>query len=80
MSQNFAEVAGKNGVEADQPTNWRCLTISFDPEKDTPAVLKAYGERHGYDPKHWSLLTGDLDGDHAFEQFGEMFWRDSGND
>ena len=33
----------------------------FDPFYDsfgTPPVLKAYGERYRYDPKHWSFLTG----------------------
>jgi len=36
MSQNFAEVQEK-WSRPNQPTNWRLLTISFDPEKDTPA-------------------------------------------
>ena len=43
------------------PTNWHFLSISFDSEFDTPAVLKAYGDSYQYDPAHWSFLTGPPD-------------------
>jgi len=33
------------------------LSISLDPEKDTPEVLKAYARRHGVKPG-WIFLTG----------------------
>jgi protein SCO1/2 len=59
------------------PANWHLLTISFDPEFDTPAVLKSYAERYQYDPKHWSYLTGELvDITAIAEQFGLLFWRE----
>jgi len=35
----------------------RVVSISVDPEHDTPAVLAAYAQRHGADPR-WRLLTG----------------------
>lgn len=35
------------------------LSISVDPENDTPQVLKAYAKTHGADVKNWNLLTGD---------------------
>ena len=41
------------------PSDWHLLTVSFDPEHDTPAVLKAYGEAYHFDPTHWTLLAGD---------------------
>ncbi|MBI1852416.1 MAG: SCO family protein [Planctomycetes bacterium] len=34
------------------------LSISLDPEKDTPTVLKQYAERYGARPG-WSFLTGN---------------------
>ena len=34
------------------------LSFSLDPERDSPAVLAAYGERFGADPAGWKLLTG----------------------
>lgn len=33
------------------------LSISLDPEKDTPQALKTYAERHGVKPG-WTFLTG----------------------
>ncbi len=37
------------------------LSISVDPETDTPAVLKKYATRYGADPIVWSFLTGPLE-------------------
>ena len=35
------------------------VTISTDPERDTPEVLKAYAEEQGVDEKNWLFLTGE---------------------
>jgi len=37
------------------------ISVSVDPEFDTPAVLAEYGERFGADPARWKLLTGPTD-------------------
>ena len=37
----------------------RLVSISVDPEQDTPAALGAYAKRVGADPRRWTLLTGD---------------------
>ena len=80
LSQNFSETQKKLKEMPNAPTNWHLLTISFDPEKDTPAVLKNYAGRFSYDPQHWSFLTGDLMEITAIaEQFGQMFWREGGS-
>ena len=34
------------------------VTVTVDPETDTPAVLRAYAERHHADLAGWSFLTG----------------------
>lgn len=34
------------------------VTITVDPETDTPEVLRAYAERHHADLARWSFLTG----------------------
>ncbi len=39
----------------------RFVTISFDPEVDTPAVLTDYARRLGADPAQWRFITGDPD-------------------
>ena len=58
LSKNFEEASQKLSAMPGAPTNWHFLSVSFDPDFDTPPVLKAYGERYQYDPKHWSFLTG----------------------
>jgi protein SCO1/2 len=61
LSKNFQEASQKLEATASAPTNWHFLSISFDPEFDSPAMLKAYGESYQYDPAHWSFLTGPAD-------------------
>lgn len=36
----------------------RLVSLTTDPDFDTPAVLKAYGQRFGADPSRWIFLTG----------------------
>jgi len=36
----------------------KLVTLTTDPDFDTPPVLKAYGERFGADPRRWLFLTG----------------------
>ena len=38
----------------------RLLSISVDPEVDTPEVLSAYADGFNADPKQWLFLTGEL--------------------
>lgn len=79
MSKNFAETQKKLKAMPNALTNWHLLEISFDPEKDTPEVMKAYAQNYDYDPKHWSFVTGDLiDITAMTEQFGVMFYREGG--
>lgn len=58
LSKNFEEASQKLRAMPGAPTNWHFLSVSFDPDFDTPPVLRAYGQRYDYDPKHWSFLTG----------------------
>jgi protein SCO1/2 len=37
----------------------RLLSITVDPENDTPAVLRDFASKIGADPKRWKFLTGD---------------------
>jgi protein SCO1/2 len=36
----------------------RFVTVTTDPDFDSPAVLKRYGEKFGADFNRWSFLTG----------------------
>jgi len=37
----------------------RLVSISVDPEHDTPEALQRYAQRFGADPERWLFLTGD---------------------
>jgi protein SCO1/2 len=39
----------------------RIVSISVDPEKDTPAALKEFAKKHGADYPDWRFLTGPID-------------------
>lgn len=39
----------------------RLVSISVDPETDTPAELARYATRYGADPKVWRFLTGSIE-------------------
>jgi protein SCO1 len=79
MANNFEEVQKKLLAMPHAPTNWHLLTISFDPEFDTPEVLRRYAEAHNADPARWTFATGALIDITAIgEQFGLAFWKESG--
>jgi len=61
LSKNFQAASRKLEALPGAPTNWHFISISFDPEFDSPEVLKAYGEFYQYDSAHWSFLTGPKD-------------------
>jgi protein SCO1/2 len=61
LSRNFADASRKLKAMPNAPTNWHFISISIDPENDSPAMLHAYGERYHYDPAHWSFITGPKD-------------------
>jgi protein SCO1/2 len=79
LANNFEAAQKKLLATPNAPTNWHMLTISFDPEFDTPAVLKNYAQAHHADPAHWTFATGALiDVTAIGEQFGLAFWKEPG--
>jgi cytochrome oxidase Cu insertion factor (SCO1/SenC/PrrC family) len=47
-------------LQAEVPApDFRLVSITVDPTRDTPAVLARYAERYGADPGRWWFLTGD---------------------
>lgn len=57
MSATFSQVQAALGPAREAV---RMVSISIDPEQDTPAALKAYADRYGAGPQ-WRMLTGSLD-------------------
>ncbi len=58
LSSHMAALAGDLGA-ADAASPIRFLSISVDPDYDTPAVLSAYAQRYGARPEQWRFVTGD---------------------
>jgi protein SCO1 len=76
MSTNFTQVLTTLKRLPGAPTNWHLLTVSFDPQHDTPAVLRAYAERYRYDPRHWTFVTGSrMEISALGDHFGLLFWQ-----
>ncbi len=54
MTQQMAELQKRIGDARDL----RLVTITVDPERDTPEVLREYAEFHGASKTNWLFLTG----------------------
>lgn len=74
MNINFAKAYELLSARPSGPTNWHLVSISFDPDYDTPARLKDYSATYSPDPKKWSWVTGAMiDIDAITEQMGLVF-------
>jgi len=60
LSSNMAELQ-----EAFEGQNVRLVSITVDPETDTPERLAQYGEQYGADFDRWHFLTGAMEDIHA---------------
>lgn len=75
MTTNMAYIQNKFKEKEDL----RFISITVNPEGDTPEVLKEYAEKVHADTKTWSFLTGDKDKiyDIAFKGFFVSTMKDS---
>jgi protein SCO1/2 len=49
------------------------VTITTDPERDTPVVMQAYGSTHGLDPINWVFLTSGTDESEATRELAGRY-------
>ena len=83
MSSNFAAVDLELQKQPDVYSKTHLLTVSFDPEYDTPKVMRSYGASHTgrySDEKfeHWEFTTGTADEvNRIAEYFGLRYFKDS---
>jgi len=55
------------------------LTVTVDPEHDSPEVLADYAKKAGADPKRWKFLTGDPKAvAEVASRFGILYYPDRG--
>ena len=50
-----------SGIQKEIPADWpvHFVTLTTDPEYDTPSVLAAYANRFNADPERWTFLSGN---------------------
>jgi protein SCO1/2 len=49
----------QDGLKGEERGLTYLVTVTTDPEIDTPKVMAAYAKRYGVDPANWAFLTGD---------------------
>jgi protein SCO1/2 len=59
MDRHFASLQASIAGDAKLAGTVRLVSISFDPDYDTPAILAAHAKRYKADPAIWTFLTGD---------------------
>ncbi len=83
MSNNFAAIDRDLQQQPEVYAKTHLLTISFDPEFDTPKVMRSYGASHTgrYSDEtfqHWEFATGSADDvKRIAEYFGLRYFKDS---
>ena len=57
------------------------VSITVDPQRDTPEVLKQYAESFGANPQGWYFLTGAADTiDSVLQRYGVYAWKTASGD
>jgi protein SCO1/2 len=59
MDQNFATIQRAVSEDPALRGHVKLISVSFDPDHDTPEVLRAHAARRKADPGMWTFLTGD---------------------
>jgi protein SCO1/2 len=72
LSANFAAMQRKF-----RDTDLLLLSVTVDPDYDTPQVLAEYAQRWNADPSRWRFLGGDQAALAA--SLGEVYWTDEGS-
>jgi protein SCO1/2 len=70
MDRNFAAAQKLLGEDEQLADRVHLLSVSFDPEYDTPEILRAHASRVGADPARWSFVTGPKE---ALDPFAAVF-------
>lgn len=62
ISARMASLGARVAADRRLASRVRLVSISVDPDHDTPAVLAEYAARFGADGERWRFLTGDAAG------------------
>lgn len=61
----------QEGLKGEERALTYFVTVTTDPEIDTPKVMAAYAKRYGVDPANWAFVTGE-------EAALKMVWKNFG--
>jgi protein SCO1/2 len=75
MTQTFAEVQAKLGPEREKV---RMVSVSIDPEQDTPARLREYAKQYKAGPQ-WQFYTGTVESSIAVQKAFDAYRGDKMN-
>lgn len=75
MTHTFSQVQAALGSERNAV---RMVSISIDPEQDTPEALRAYAGKYGAGPQ-WQMLTGSRDASIAVQRAFDVYRGDKMN-
>jgi protein SCO1/2 len=76
MDRQFAAVQKAASQDPVLEDRFHLLSVSFDPEYDTPPMLAAHARRAGADTTSWSFVTGHAaDIDRFASRFGVSIMR-----
>lgn len=75
MSATFLHVQDQLGPESNKV---RMISISIDPENDTPAILKKYASKYHAGPQ-WKMLTGSAENSIAVQRAFSVYRGDKMN-
>ena len=75
----FGRVAAVLAATPELSDRVNLISLSFDPDHDTPAVMKAYGELHHREEVSWQFITtaGPSELDPLLEDYDQWVIRDS---
>jgi protein SCO1/2 len=77
MTENFSEIEKELKSEPELYSKTHLLSISVDPEYDTPKVLREYAAAHLADTAHWDFASGTKDEVKKIATyFGMQYWRE----
>jgi protein SCO1/2 len=80
MDQNFAAVQRAALADPQLRDRLALLSITLDPQHDTPPVLAEYARHAGADPRMWRFATGEPDAITGFaRRFGVAVFRADGD-
>ncbi len=80
MNKNFSQARGLLLADKSLGTNWTFVSVSFDSEFDSPAMLAGYARSYrGDDPRHWLFASASTETLATLApQIDFMFSRDGG--